>query len=240
MGPELTTHPLVRADGSATLTSKLFTVLAAVNGPVEVQRRDELPEEAAIEVNVRPSSGAGGPRERWLEGVIAALLKSVLLVHVHPRTLIQVTLQITKEPAMRLRRTTKDIATVSTLANAAFLVLVDGGLPLERTMVSGLAAVGKDGDVVIDPVEKQLADCKSVHTMAFTSQGDLLLDESAGDFDLEQWQDVVEQLKKTCMAAMAPASEDESMINGNAEATPWLRQTLEEDVRDAAAWRDGG
>ena len=39
---------LLRADGSADFSSKLFTVLAAVNGPVEVQRRDELPEEAAV------------------------------------------------------------------------------------------------------------------------------------------------------------------------------------------------
>ena len=72
MGPELTTHPLTRADGSATFSNTLFTILAAVNGPIEVQRRDELPEEAAIEVNIRPASGVGGPRERWLESVIAA------------------------------------------------------------------------------------------------------------------------------------------------------------------------
>ena len=35
-------------------------MLAAINGPVEVQRRDELPEEATIDVVVRPASGVGG------------------------------------------------------------------------------------------------------------------------------------------------------------------------------------
>lgn len=34
-------------------------MIGAVNGPIEVQRRDELPEEAAIEVNIRPAVGVG-------------------------------------------------------------------------------------------------------------------------------------------------------------------------------------
>lgn len=50
---------LRRADGSATFSCNGYSVLGAVNGPLEVQRRDELPEEAAIEVNVRPASGVG-------------------------------------------------------------------------------------------------------------------------------------------------------------------------------------
>lgn len=48
---------LHRADGSAQFSQGGYTVVGAVNGPVEVQRRDELPEEAAIEVNVRPAVG---------------------------------------------------------------------------------------------------------------------------------------------------------------------------------------
>jgi hypothetical protein len=49
--------PLHRADGSATATANGYTVIGAVNGPLEVQRRDELPEEATIEVNIRPATG---------------------------------------------------------------------------------------------------------------------------------------------------------------------------------------
>ena len=50
---------LERADGSATFTYAGYTVVGAVNGPIEVQRRDELPEEAAIDVIVRPAAGVG-------------------------------------------------------------------------------------------------------------------------------------------------------------------------------------
>ena len=57
---DVTLSPLHRADGSATFTSNGYSVIAAVNGPIEVQRRDELPEEAAIDVAIRPAAGVGG------------------------------------------------------------------------------------------------------------------------------------------------------------------------------------
>lgn len=55
-----TLSPLQRADGSAQYSSNGYSVIAAVNGPIEVQRRDELPEEAAVDVAVRPATGVGG------------------------------------------------------------------------------------------------------------------------------------------------------------------------------------
>ena len=51
---------LDRADGSATYSNNGYSIIGAVNGPVEVQRRDELPEEAAIDVVIRPAVGVGG------------------------------------------------------------------------------------------------------------------------------------------------------------------------------------
>lgn len=54
--------PLQRADGSASYSANGFSVICAINGPVEVQRRDELPEEAAVDVVVRPLSAVGGRR----------------------------------------------------------------------------------------------------------------------------------------------------------------------------------
>ena len=48
------------ADGSAVFSSEGISVLASINGPLEVQRRDEIPDEAAIEVNIRPAAGVGG------------------------------------------------------------------------------------------------------------------------------------------------------------------------------------
>lgn len=51
---------LHRADGSAKYSQIGYTVIAAINGPIEVQRRDELPEEATLDVAIRPAAGVGG------------------------------------------------------------------------------------------------------------------------------------------------------------------------------------
>jgi len=239
MGPDITHHPLARADGSATFSSKTYSVLAAVNGPVEVQRRDELPEEAAIEVNIRPASGVGGPRERWLESVVTAVLRSVLLVHMHPRTLIQVTLQITKVPSLKLKSATNDVAVLPSLVNAAFLALVDGGLPLQNTVTAALLAPFGEDAMIVDPAEKELVGCKSVHALAYNQHGGMLLNESAGNFDLEAWEEVADRAEKVCIAAVAFAGEDEEMANGTAEVpVSRLRQELEGRAKDAVAWRE--
>lgn len=58
--PEALLSHLPKADGSATFSYAGYTIIGAVNGPIEVQRRDELPEEAAVDVIVRPAAGVGG------------------------------------------------------------------------------------------------------------------------------------------------------------------------------------
>ena len=238
MGPEIEHHVLARADGSAKFSSDLFSVLAAVNGPVEVQRRDELPEEAAIEVNIRPASGVGGPRERWLESVVSAVLRSVLLVHMHPRTLIQVTLQITKLPSRKLKNAAADVAVLPSLLNAAFLALVDGGLPLQYTVVAALTAVMGQGSPVVDPMTEAAALSMSLHALAFNQHGEMLLDQSSGTFDFARWESAAGAAEKACLAAMAPAGEDEEMANGSEGTTSWLRRELEEKAKDAVTWKD--
>ena len=58
--PKVEFSLLDRADGSAHYSYNGYSVVGAVNGPVEVQRRDELPEEAAIDVTIRPAVGVRG------------------------------------------------------------------------------------------------------------------------------------------------------------------------------------
>lgn len=238
MGPELVQHPLERADGSTVFSDGLYTAIAAVNGPVEVQRRDELPEEAAIEVNLRPLAGVGGPRERWLESVLQPLFKSILLVHMHPRTLIQITLQITKEPSTKLRRSDADISIIPTLVNAAFTALVDGALPLATTLSAVLVTADKKGQIRADPEEKDIAQCASIHAMAFNTNGEQILEQSSGSFDLDTWDRVASSAKHSCAAAVASSSEDSTMANGDGQKEAWLRQALHDRAQTANAWRN--
>lgn len=238
MGPQLLQHPLVRADGSSVFSDGLYTVIAAFNGPVEVQRRDELPEEAAIELNLRPLSGIGGPRERWLETVLQNVLKTILLVRLHPRTLFQITLQVTKQPENEFRKVTSDVSILPALLNASLSATIDGGIPLVATISAVLAVVSETGKIVVGPGEKEIEGSRSIHAMAFNQHGEQLLDESVGRFDLETWDAVVEASRQASAAAIAPPGGSAVMAaNGDKSSTPWLRQTLEEQARTSGLWR---
>ena len=57
--PTVTFSPLPHATGSAQYNWAGYAVVASVNGPIEAQRRDELPDEAFIEVHVREAKGPG-------------------------------------------------------------------------------------------------------------------------------------------------------------------------------------
>lgn len=57
--PQATLTHLHRADGSATYAHAGYKAIGAVSGPVEVSRREEIPEEASVEVNIRPAIGVG-------------------------------------------------------------------------------------------------------------------------------------------------------------------------------------
>ena len=82
--PAAVLSPLHRPDGSATYSADGYTVVGAVNGPVEVQRRDELPNEAALEVNIRPASGVGSMRENFHYSFIMGLTAETC-VNYYPR-----------------------------------------------------------------------------------------------------------------------------------------------------------
>ena len=114
--PDVILSDLNRSDGSAAYSYHGYSVIGSVNGPIEAQRRNELPEEALIDVIVRPAVGVGGRisplsdfwermtdsvsgvRERHIESILRTLLGQVILVQNHPRTLVQITLQFTGSP----------------------------------------------------------------------------------------------------------------------------------------------
>lgn len=92
-------HTLHRSTGSVHHFSPALDqeILCAVNAPVDVQRRDELPNESYVDVHVRPNTGVGMIRERHLESLIQGVVKDVILSRLWPRTAVQITLQILKD-----------------------------------------------------------------------------------------------------------------------------------------------
>lgn len=80
--PTISLAPLKYPDGSASYTSPTGdAILASVNGPIEVTRRDtQKPEEATLEVIVKPGVGASGVGERYVEGILRGVLSRVILM----------------------------------------------------------------------------------------------------------------------------------------------------------------
>ncbi|KAF2153919.1 hypothetical protein K461DRAFT_320122 [Myriangium duriaei CBS 260.36] len=197
---QTTFAPLHRADGSATYSQGGYTVISAVNGPIEVQRRDEIPDEAAIEVNVRPAVGVGGPRERHVESLLTSLLRHVILTHLHPRSLIQITLQILSTPS---DETTSHIPLLPPLISALTPALLHSSLPLATTPLSVLIALPKSGEATPYPSTKQIREAASVHAFAFGAEGEVLLAESEGRFTGDEWEAATGKAREVCLGSGA-------------------------------------
>lgn len=233
---------LRHADGSATFSQNGYSVLGAVNGPLEVQRRDELPEEAAIEVNVRPASGVGSPKERHLETLIHNTLRHVILVRNHPRTLIQVTLQVLTVPEGDTaddRSRSSVLSILPALLQASILSLVSASIPLSTTFASTILAVSPSNALIATPSVKDLTSATSLHVFAFAPKGDLLLAESEGAFDLDTWEQLHDAAAQICCAAAESSGMDVDAGAGGAENLHQvLKGAVRQKVQREQAWKE--
>ncbi|KAL8687101.1 MAG: hypothetical protein Q9218_006630 [Villophora microphyllina] len=264
MTQTVTLSPLDRADGSASYISNGYSIVAAVNGPIEVQRRDEIPEEAAIDVVVRPAHGVGGVRERHLESIVEKTLRQIIIVSAHPRTLIQVILQIVAAPLKSnasgsLHQSASVSIVISThnqadgmfqnlpllpaLLQSSIFALLSTSLPLYMTMTSTLVAVSASGEIVVEPSAEATEDATSLHVLGFSSQGELLVAESEGSFSFESWEQVYDKAQHICRRSntvntdRAGDTDMESSAQGDLEDA--FKNTIKAKTAKDQRWKDG-
>src|SRR5689334_692325 len=111
---------LTRSDGSCRHTQGKTALTVAVYGPTEVRYRDEKLDKATIEVIFKPATGVPGPIEKEYELLIRSALESTIIATLHPRTLIQIIVQVMND----------DGSLLSASINAACMALMDAGIPL--------------------------------------------------------------------------------------------------------------
>jgi exosome complex component RRP46 len=236
-------HPLHRASGSATYTSPTshLTILSAVNFPLEVPRRsDELPTSLLIEVNVRPHDGVGMVKERHLEELVRKTLQAVVLVEDYPRCLMQVGLQV-----LRAERATEEgnsvadgyLGVLCGLLNAASFGALDAAVGMREVFVAVLIGVGRSGEVVAEPGMKDRSTCKSMHLFCFGGKSGLLLSESEGRFNMEDWEKAHGLAQQVCLGAgsdveMNGSSTGQTLLQG-------VRGRIEQRVGMDQRWRGG-
>ncbi|KAI1804049.1 hypothetical protein F4811DRAFT_303347 [Daldinia bambusicola] len=246
--PEALLSHLQNADGSATFSFAGYTVVGAVNGPIEVQRRDELPEEAAVDVIVRPAAGVGGTRERHLESVIQSVLREIILVNNFPRTLIQVILQITTTPEneyvnAKVAQATSNLPILPALLQTAVLSLLSAAIPLTTIITSTSLAVVADGQSkkhVLGPSPREIETSQSFHVFSFTSQRDFILAESEGSFTMKEWDDAFSLAQRQCCPPVTTGDEDALMDDGSlpgANLKQFVQSVLEEKITSDLHWK---
>ncbi|KAI1489534.1 hypothetical protein F5X96DRAFT_606704 [Biscogniauxia mediterranea] len=247
--PQALLSHLPKADGSATFSYAGYTVVGAVNGPIEVQRRDELPEEAAVDVIVRPAAGVGGTRERHLESLIQSTLRQIILVNNFPRTLIQVILQITVAPEneyvnAKIAQASSNLPILPALLQTAILSLLSAALPLTATLTSAaLAIVPEEGvsKIVLNPTAREIEQSQSFHVLAFTSHNELILAESEGSFTMKEWEDVFARAYSQCCPRTMSKDDSDALMDdyrsAGSDLSHFTRSIMEQKIASDLYWK---
>lgn len=179
---EAETTLLNRADGSASVVAGETRVITSVSGPIEPKARQELPTTAALEVIVRAGVGISNTREKLLEDKMRSILTQVIIGHLYPRQLIQITTQIL-EAGEDVDYTSKEL---SALVNSAYLALIDANIGLNASFASEHFAISHNDEIIISPSKTQLKVSKSSHVVVYAikngKSANLLFSDSIGTF----------------------------------------------------------
>ncbi|KDN52840.1 hypothetical protein K437DRAFT_272139 [Tilletiaria anomala UBC 951] len=85
------------AHGSASFTLGTCSVVTSISGPMEAKQRDEQAENATLDFSVNGLKGGNGISQRAWAASLRELFSSVVLLHMHPRSLIRISSQLASE-----------------------------------------------------------------------------------------------------------------------------------------------
>ncbi|KAL4933049.1 putative exosome complex subunit Rrp46 [Aspergillus undulatus] len=245
-GPIAALHPLDRADGSASYKcpSTGSNILGSVNAPIELPgRRDALkPEEATIEVFVKPGTAPGGVGERYVEGILREALGRMILGREkgYARRGVVITLAILGGESVG--RGGSYLPLLPALLHTAILALLSASVPLSATLSATMLAIKSSGEIVTEPSAKEAVTSTSLHVLAFTSKGHLLLNESEGAFEFDAWEEVYERALAICRGSSALSSDGDVAMTENVESQPlegFVRDAVQDQIYSDYAWKIG-
>ncbi|KOS38465.1 hypothetical protein ACN38_g10716 [Penicillium nordicum] len=244
VGPIASLSQLNRADGSASYKCPAtgYSILGAVNAPIELPaRRDALkPEEATVEVFVKPGTTTAGVGERYVEGILRSVLGKIVLGREKgfPRRGVVLTLAIVG--GENVARGDSYLTIIPALLHAALLAMISASVPLSMTFSATLLSVTKSGDIVRDPSPTVAKAAVSLHVFAVSSKNHLLLNESEGRFEFDTWELVRQRALSICQGVITASDDgDVTMDEGTASAglNSFIRETVEDQVYSDYAYK---
>ena len=108
------------------------------------------------------------------------------------------------------------------------------------TLTPALIAVDLEGSLQRDPSTKQCQDADSVHVLAFSSKGDLLLVESEGEFNLNIWERVYAEAIQLCRGnSKQEDTNDISMISEpENDMESFVRNVVGDKIAKDQQWKE--
>ena len=108
------------------------------------------------------------------------------------------------------------------------------------SLTATLVAVDSNGALVMEPSVKQINLASSIHVLAFSSHGDLLVVESEGEFTLGEWDKVHQNARLICYGEERDesGSEDVNMkVDDVSELGTVLKDAVERKVAKEQRWK---
>ena len=126
--------------------------------------------------------------------------------------------------------------------HAAVLGLLTAAIPLKYIATATILAItGEDANLAVDPSPAEADKAKSVHALAFTSDDELLLMESEGDFTVEEMKQVLATAEKVCIQGGKDAEADTPMgddvVTQSGGIKSFIRSVMETKAAADLYWK---
>lgn len=129
---------------------------------------------------------------------------------------------------------------IPALLNTSLLALLSAAVPLSMTFAATVLAVTPPGDIIRDPSAQDASTATSLHALAISSKGHLLLNESQGRFDFDTWEKVHEKAMSICQGAQVKGEDGDIAMAEDVEGQPlqsFIRETVEDHMHRDYAWK---
>lgn len=134
----------------------------------------------------------------------------------------------------------QNIQILPALLQTAVLALLSSSIPLSMIVTSTLIGVDAFGKLIIDPSVKEVHLASSIHVVAYSSQGDLIVIESEGSFSTEILEQVVESASQVCRGPNSDGSKtvDAHMEEGVISLEDSMRILLQTKTAKEQKWKE--
>jgi exosome complex component RRP46 len=100
---------------------------------------------------------------------------------------------------------------------------------------------GSSRNIIHNPTVEEFQGADSVHVLAFTSHGQLLVEESEGSFTLEDWNEIYEVAKSLCCDGLETEGnvmQGDELKGNTGGMMMFIKSTIEEKVSADLHWKD--